>query len=221
MNGHTLQQSSPPRQGLYQTTVSNGGPTYPNNNNLHHHQQQQQVLRQHASFEQQPVYYDAQRRNNTMSGPPRIIPSGSNTQQPIYVNPPAYGTYATVQYHQGHPPTYQPNPVVIHPHDPSISSRFISMPVQGSMPAQVSTNGAYIYFHQPADGGAINILQPNNNRRNQYKAATKVVNDRTRKNRMKKSGVSDQENGSSALLEEFRVEKNRSWTALDVKGEII
>ncbi len=176
-------------------------------------------MRQHATFEQQPVYYDAQRRSNAVSGPPRIIPAASNSQQPIFVNPNPYGTYATVQYHQGHPQSYQPNPVVIHPHDPSLASRLISMPVQGQIPAQVSTNGAYIYFHQPSDATAINILQTNSNRRHQFKAPPKVTNERSRKhNRVKRSGSDSQDNGVNEMLEQFRAEKNRSWTAMDVKG---
>lgn len=206
------QNEGPTREGLYQATAPSGS-SYTINNSVH--PDQHQVLRHHT-FEHQPVYYDAQRRNNNISGLPRNIAATTNTQQPIYVNPTPYGTYTTVQYHQGPPPTYQPNPVVIHPHDPSMSSRFISMPVQGPMPTQVSTNGAYIYFHQPTDTAALNILQPNN-RRNQFKAPIKQTNDRARKSgRMKKSD--SQDNGASVILEEFRTEKNRSWTAIDVRG---
>ena len=219
------QNGSPTRQGIYQTAVKSG-PAFLGNDGVNSHTQQ--VLRQQATLEQVPVSFEGQQRNNNvlggpnLSGPSRMIPSGSNTQQPIYVNPNPYGTYTTVQYHQGTPSNYQPNPIVLHPNDHSLTSRLISMPVQGPIPAQVSNKGAYIYFHPPSDASAINIIQTNNNRRNQFKATPKVANERSRKNsRAKKNtGLDNQENSVSAILEEFRSEKNRLWTAVDIKGKI-
>eukprot|EP00551_Chaetoceros_affinis_P008322 CAMPEP_0203669102 /NCGR_PEP_ID=MMETSP0090-20130426/5559_1 /ASSEMBLY_ACC=CAM_ASM_001088 /TAXON_ID=426623 /ORGANISM="Chaetoceros affinis, Strain CCMP159" /LENGTH=969 /DNA_ID=CAMNT_0050533703 /DNA_START=610 /DNA_END=3522 /DNA_ORIENTATION=+ len=164
--------------------------------------------------------------------------------------PPPYGGYATVQYHQGPPPQNFPHhgPVVIHSHDPSMTPRYISaLPVQGhTIPAQVQPNGAYIYFHQPTNGPTINIVPTSHDRvttsrGGQYNNKTSSKNggggsngssaaDRTSRkgHRMKNSksassvvSSDSHVNSASSVLEEFRADKNRSWTAFDVKGHIV
>lgn len=217
------------REGIYPSVV----PPNLQNNSVHPHHHL--IHQRPSTYEHQhhPMYYNTQRRNDIDSGTHRIMQTQQNAQHSIYVNPAPYTGYTTVQYHHQAPPPpthfHHPSPVVIHSHDPAMASRYISaIPVQGPIPAQVPTNGAYIYFQQPSNAPAINVIPATSNHnsktRSPYKGSTRNSgNDRSRKNnRTKSNGLNDPNtSNASSVLEEFRAEKNRSWTAFDAKGHIV
>lgn len=218
------------REGMYPSVV----PSNLQNNSVHphHHLIHQRPSTYEHQHQHHPMYYNTQRRNDIVSGTHRIIQTQQNAQHSIYVSPAPYAGYTTVQYHHQAPPPpthfHHPSPVVIHSHDPSMTSRYISaIPVQGPIPAQVQTNGAYIYFQQPSNAPTINVIPTTANHNSKTRTPHKVSarnngNDRSRKNnRTKNNGSSDPNTGNaSAVLEEFRAEKNRSWTAFDAKGKM-
>ena len=212
--------------------------TYPNNFSLqknslqssHHmvHSQHQQQSQQQQPYQQQQMYYSSQRSNDIVGGSHRIIQTGQNGE-PVYVNSTPYTGYTAVQYHQQPPSSHYHAPqLVIHSHETPMNARFVStIPVQGSIPTQVPTNGAFIYFQPSMNDSSLNLMQTPNGSANANKARHKVQQrnglDRSRKNyRGKNNGTTDSlSSAASAILEEFRNDSSRAWSAFDAKGTVV
>lgn len=211
MRAHTQQYNNARFDVMHQSTI----PTALHNSAAH---QQNHVINQNVMY-----YNSTLRRNEVVPGPHRVNQNGTN-QQSMYVNHASFGSYAAVQYQpQGHSQQYHPNPVIIHAHDVlPMASRYVSIPVQGSLNGQVPTNGTVIYFQQPTNLPNMNGMPSSNQAHNQVRSPPKGVSkiSNMKKNRVKSNGSGDPNIKSvNALLEDFRADKSRLWTAFDAKGE--
>ena len=134
---------------------------HPHISPIQHQQAQQNVFEQVQSAQ----YYNTMQRDNipvhtqnpSMHPHPQVVQSNANINPSVqYVNP-SFGGYTTVQYHQAPPAQHYGhtmNSVPIHSHDPNMNSRLqpqqyiTAVPIQGGMQ---TSNGTFIYFHQPGD----------------------------------------------------------------------
>jgi len=206
-------------EGMYSSSVGSG--VQGQSSHPHQHLAHQQTS-------QPSMYYnDLQTRE---VGPSTQQMNQSGQSQSMYVKPAPYSGYTAVQYQsQGNNHSFQQStPMVIHSND--LPKYFSAMSVQGSVPAQVPTNGTIIYFQQPSGNNVppTNVVAANNVSNN-----TKTVRSPSSKN-APKNGNAGKKNGrgknnssvehnsksASSVLEEFRAEKNHSRTAFDITGKL-
>eukprot|EP00547_Thalassionema_nitzschioides_P001271 CAMPEP_0194217010 /NCGR_PEP_ID=MMETSP0156-20130528/20144_1 /TAXON_ID=33649 /ORGANISM="Thalassionema nitzschioides, Strain L26-B" /LENGTH=944 /DNA_ID=CAMNT_0038945919 /DNA_START=131 /DNA_END=2965 /DNA_ORIENTATION=+ len=211
-------------------------------------QQQQHQPSAHQYENSQQIYYTNDQQGGPI-GVEASLPANQSTLtaatlangQIVYLNTSPYGGYATIQYRGAPPPSQPQHTHIVHQTRQQIHGRdYVSvLPVQtgntGQMAywtgAESSTIGPTVIMNQQTPitmsrAGPNDTSPSRSHVKEAERGGNQKTNSKSRRPANTQAGNRRDEarckhGVTSPLLEKFRITKNRDWTMLDIKGNVV